>query len=165
MPDAAPLPNLDDQLGEARTASGAFTEWGKKQAKQVFVQRLRETGIISLAMQAAGVHTRHTLSVWRAEDIGFREAWADAEAEAIDMLEQAAWERAKDGVIETYTRKDGEVGERRTFSDRLLEMLLKANRPAKYNERFLGDGSSLPPDESAALIRSKLAQIESLTGT
>ena len=58
--------------------------------------------------------------VYKARDNGngFRDEWDEAMAEAVDRLEQIAWERA------------------RKTSDTLLIFLLKAHRPSLYRERY-----------------------------
>lgn len=44
--------------------------------------------------------------------------------------------RARDGIVETFVGKDGTLYENRRYSDRLLETLLRANRPDKYREKI-----------------------------
>lgn len=85
-------------------------------ARASFLATLRETCNVSESARSAGVG-RRTVYEWRDSDPEFAAAWADAEEEAVDKLEQVARERALDS------------------SDRMLEILLKAHRPEKYVDR------------------------------
>lgn len=85
-------------------------------ARAKFLTHLRDVPNVSAAARAAGI-SRNTAYAWKADDPSFHADWEEALAEAIDTLEQVAWERA---------------GEQ---SDRLMEILLKAHRPEKYVER------------------------------
>jgi hypothetical protein len=96
-------------------------------------------------------------------DPEYAKAFAEAEEAAVQHLESVAWLRATEGVprkkfwqglpiIDTKTR---EQYVEREYSDQLLMFLLRANRPAKYRERFEagrpGDGDDwckviTPPD-------------------
>ena len=66
----------------------------------------------------------------------FKKAWDEAYETGADVLEDEAWRRAVEGWDEPKWYQDKEVGAVRKFSDRLLEMLLKARRPDKYRERI-----------------------------
>ena len=73
----------------------------------------------------------------------------------IDKLEDEAHRRAHDGVERKKFHKgiairDPETGEayvEREYSDRLLEMLLKAKRPEKYRENITISGDAEKPLE------------------
>ena len=102
--------------------------------RAAFVAALAETGIVRLAAEAAGVH-RGVAYRWRREDADFREAWDAAREEASDALEAEAWRRAVAGVRRPVFWQGEEVGEVVEYSDRLLELLLKARRPDVFRER------------------------------
>lgn len=85
-------------------------------ARASFLAVFAETCNVTAAAQAAGIN-RVTAYRWKAADEVFAAAWADAEEQAADALEQVAWERAKSGQ-----------------SDRMLEILLKGHRP-KYRDK------------------------------
>jgi hypothetical protein len=87
-------------------------------AREAFLASIRMVPNVSAACRAAKI-SRNAAYMWRDEDETFAAAWADALEEAIEDLEQVAWERAKDQ------------------SDRMMEILLKAHRPDKYVERKL----------------------------
>jgi len=84
-----------------------------------FFAAYRQCGNVRAATQAAGV-TRDAAFKRRREDPKFAARWETAHEEAVDLLEAVAWKRA---TVEQ--------------SDRMLELLLKANRPDKYAERLI----------------------------
>ena len=83
----------------------------------LFLDKLRNSGNVRLACQAAGV-SRRTIYNWRNKWITFAEDWDEAIEEACDVLEGHAWKRATKGQ-----------------SDRLLMFLLKAYRKEKFSDR------------------------------
>lgn len=82
-----------------------------------FIAALRGSGNIRASVQLAGV-ARSTVYEMRKTNATFAAQWAEAEEEAIEMLEMVARQRAIGG------------------SDRLMELLLKAARPEKYGDRL-----------------------------
>lgn len=102
--------------------------------EQKFLSVLRSTCNVTEAAKSAGVG-RRTVYEWRDADPAFREQWDDAEQEAADRLEREAWRRAVDGVEKPITFQ-GQITDRYLeYSDRMLELLLKAHRPEKFKER------------------------------
>lgn len=114
-------------------------------------------GTIKAACQACGL-SRSSYKRWKAEDREFREAFDDVAADFADQIEEEAIRRAKDGTRTIKFNKDGTpikdprkhdpvTGEVKTewaddpwyyettFSDRLLELLLRAKKPEEYRER------------------------------
>ena len=116
-----------------------------------FCQTLAETGRIDKASDSIGV-TRKTIYDWRAKFPVFATAMDEARKIATGILEDEAWRRAHDGVIEVIYHRDRAVGEVRKYSDRLLLMLLKANDPAKYGESFQASDLSVPPPSADDLL-------------
>lgn len=100
-------------------------------ARCKFLAVLAENCNVSEAARQAGI-SRRAAYEWKDADAAFAKAWNDAEEQAADKLEQAAWERAT-------TDK----------SDRMLEILLKAHRPHKFVERreLSGPGGAPIPVE------------------
>jgi hypothetical protein len=88
---------------------------GAREWVDPFLAALRGSGNVRAACYAADV-SRKVAYAYRAESAEFAEAWRDALAEAIDMLEEAARARALDS------------------SDTLLIFLLKSHRPEVYRE-------------------------------
>ena len=80
-----------------------------------FLAAIQTSANVRLATNAAGVD-RSTPYKLAQRDPEFAAAWADAEQDAIDVLEATAWQRAMDG------------------SDGLMSLMLKAHRPAKYRD-------------------------------
>lgn len=74
---------------------------------------------VSKACKAAAIG-RTLAYQWKREDPEFAQEWEDAYQNAVDGLEQSAWQRAQ-------RRKDP--------SDTLLIFLLKGHRPERYKDR------------------------------
>jgi hypothetical protein len=85
--------------------------------RRPFLAALKSSPNISAACIRAGID-RSTAFRARQRDEAFAMQWAEAIDEAVDMLEEAAWQRAM------------------TTSDRLMELLLKAHRPSVYGDRL-----------------------------
>ena len=81
-----------------------------------FLDRLRQSGNVRLACQAAGI-PRRTAYNWRGKWSTFSAEWDEALDDALDILEGKAWERAAQ------------------HSDRLLMFLLKAHRRDVYGDK------------------------------
>lgn len=113
--------------------------------REKFLKAFAKTGNVSAAAEAAQV-SRRTPYKWAEEDPAFKEAWDEAEAEAIDRLERAAWERAVEGWDEGHVNNRGELYSVRKYSDQLMVLLLKAHRPERYRERLehTGPGGKEP---------------------
>jgi hypothetical protein len=86
-------------------------DWGPR-----FIEAYRASGIVRLSATAAGID-RDTAYKRRRRDPRFAADWAQAEQDAIDILEAEARRRALGG------------------SDALLMFLLRGHRPALYRER------------------------------
>lgn len=113
---AKPKPRQTKQTG--RKKQPAAKKAGKATGpawQDTFLALLAESCNVTLAARGAGV-CRATVYEYRHADPGFAARWAEAEEEAIDGLEQAAWDRA------------------RMQSDTLLIFLLKGRRRAIYGE-------------------------------
>lgn len=102
-------------------------------ARETFLNVLRATCNVSDAARTAGIG-RTTAYEWRSEP-AFAQAWDDAEDEAKDALEREAWRRGVEGCDKPIVYKGKVTGKFKEYSDRMLELLLKAHRPEKYRER------------------------------
>lgn len=100
-----------------QTADGTDGTLEKKPWEEVFLNAYRQCGTVKYAAKKAKVG-RTTVYRWREESTRFAKEFEDAQEDAVQELESAAWERAK------------------VHSDTLLIFLLKANRPEKYREKF-----------------------------
>lgn len=155
------MPALNDVIREAK--------------KRAFVTALSMTGVISHACSAAGMsHT--TYRRWRDDDGDFAEATQEAFAIAADAVELEARRRAMDGHEEpvvhmghqTYClNADGSLKLDENFdpipfvvhrkSDRLLEIMLKAKKPAfrdKSDLTLLGaDGGPIKSSVTVEFVK------------
>jgi hypothetical protein len=83
--------------------------------------------------------------------------------QAAEKLEIEARKRAIDGVVETtHTKRDAKgnviaIHVTRRYSDRLMELLLKAHLPHKYRERTSVELSGKVQHEEMDHVRSILA--------
>lgn len=103
-------------------------------ARGTFLEILRETANVTESAAAAGV-SRTCAYEHRDNDPGFAAEWDSALDEATDKLEREARRRAIDGWEEPVFHQGKECGRVRKYSDRMLEILLKAHRPEKFKER------------------------------
>jgi hypothetical protein len=119
--------------------------------EQKFLDLLRATCNVSESARTAGI-CRRTAYEWREADTVFAAKWAEAEAEAADALEREAWRRGVEGTDRPITYQGEITGSYKEYSDRMLELLLKAHKPEKYKERVSNehsgpDGKSLNPPQ------------------
>ncbi len=106
-----------------------------EKARETFLEALTNTCNVTDACKAANIG-RQTAYAWRESDEAFALAWAGALEEAVDALEKEAWRRAHDGTDKPIVYQGVVTGTYREYSDRLMEILLKAHRPEKYIERL-----------------------------
>ncbi len=104
------------------------------EARETFLATLAAACNVTAACRAAGI-CRQTAYQWREDDKAFAEAWKGALEEAVDGLEKEAWRRAVEGVDRPIVYQGAVTGTYREYSDRMMEILLKAHRPEKYIER------------------------------
>src|SRR5579872_7498788 len=112
-------------------------------ARKAFLDALRQTGNVAEACRRSGnpgFSRKHAYRM-RDADPEFAAAWAEAEQIATDALELEARRRAVEGVTEPFVSlgrivrtDDGAMLMRTTYSDRLLETLLRGHRPEKYRD-------------------------------
>lgn len=132
--------------------------------KLVFCRAYAQRGIIREGTTAAGV-SRKTYQRWRKEDEGFNEACMEAKRMAVDVLESEAHRRAVDGFQRPVIYQ-GEVTETYTdYSDSLLSMLMRGNKPEKYKERTEHSGSvgrpmTLDAEDKEDVVASILGMIK-----
>ncbi len=148
----------------------------KKRAhnQKIFLATFALTANLTTAAAAAGI-PRTTVYKWQEEDEQFCAALNEAREQAYDRLEQEALRRAVEG---TQRKRPIIVGREvvdyeiiTEYSDRLLEMLLKAARPEKYRERQSiehsgSDGGPIVIDvaEQRSALASRIASLTERTG-
>lgn len=113
---------------------GRRTATTPERTKARFLAELARGRTISDAARAAGIGRRTAYDL-RQCDEDFAIAWADAIEEGTDVYEEEARRRSIDGVPRPLLFRGEQVGEVREYSDRLLELMLKARRPDVYRER------------------------------
>lgn len=124
------------------------TRLAKVLAQQTaFLEAYLEHGVIGSAAEAIGIsrsrHYEWLEDLERFPDYGAR--FADTHENAVDRLELEALRRGREGVEEpVFGKKYDElgrpcgsevVGHIRRYSDRMLELMLKARRPGVFRER------------------------------
>lgn len=129
-PSERPMPSfLRDRV--LRRPPVEFTE--ERQHK--FLQELARTGLRGHSADVAGV-TADTVRRLEEKDPEFKALAVEAKDFFVDGLEAEAIRRATEGYLEpVFSQKTGEqIGVVRKFSDRLLEVLLRAGRPDKFRD-------------------------------
>lgn len=135
-------------------------------AREMFISVLSESCNVSEACRAAGIG-RTTAYEWRRDDLTFAAQWDEAEEEAADRLEREAWRRAVDGTDKPVTHQGVITATYKEYSDRMLEILLKAHRPEKFvekvrNEHTGANGGPIQTEQVSAdaeSFRSRIAGI------
>ena len=100
-----------------------------KRKRKAFLDILSKTGRVTEAARAVGYTSTVHLHQLRREDEDFAEAWDLALQAAGDVLEEAAINRAVEGVLEPNYYKGEVVGYTPKYSDSLLMFVLKKIRP------------------------------------
>lgn len=100
----------------------------------VFLAEYAKAGIVTTAARKARV-TRANVYARRESHPEFAQAMDAAREEATDLLEAEALRRAAKGTLKPVFYKGQQCGSIREYSDALMALLLKANRPEKYKER------------------------------
>jgi hypothetical protein len=120
-----------------------------------FIEKLADCGSVTAAAKHVGMSRESARKLrrhYRARD--FRDAWDAAVDCGYAELEEAALERAKNGVARPIFHQGEQIGERRHFDERLTMFLLRFRRRHRF-----GAGVDLPtyrpsimrePDEQVA---------------
>lgn len=103
-------------------------------AKALIVLATQRTGRPLSAGEALGYDPKAVLEALKG-DSDFALAIQGARALRVEVMEAAVDRRAFDGIEETRVDKDGNTTTKLVFSDKLAELRLKAEDPAKYTER------------------------------
>lgn len=128
---------LQTEPPPARTKPRRRRPWEK-----AFLSALAETGIWQKAVDAAGI-ARDTPRKLAIDHPDFAAEVAEANEKACDLLEAEARRRAYEGLLrKKFSSKgepliDPETGEQyveREYSDRLIELILRAKKPNEYRD-------------------------------
>lgn len=139
----------------------------EQELKMVFCRAYARHGIVSDGLSAAGI-SRKTYYRWRKNDESFSENCVMAEEMANDFLEREARRRAMEGFDRPVIYK-GEITETyKDYSDSLMTVLLKGNRPDKFKERSevkhggkIGRPMELEQEDKESIVSSILGMITS----
>lgn len=117
---------------------------GAAHLKPAFLAAFRIKPVIATAAKTVGVHKSTVYRDWLGNDPEFKEAFLQAEAEAIDELVIEARRRALEGVFDYVVSMGKLVMDpddptkpltKRVYSDKLMELLLRSHRPELYGNR------------------------------
>jgi hypothetical protein len=117
--------------------------------RATFIARLADTRNVTVAAQDAGIARRAAFAL-RDRDADFAADWQDAEEAASDLLEHEARERAMKGIEEPVYYHGKKVGEVRRYSETLLLMFLKAERPEKFADKGAGAAAGKAAGQGAS---------------
>ena len=126
LPEIPAPPPLLNRFGRTRLG-------GNRETQRRVLMELASGATASQAAAAAGV-TVKACDRLREKDEWFRSAWFFAREAAADLLEAEAFRRAVVGWEEPVFQRGEQVGTVRRYDGKLLELLLKARRPAEFRE-------------------------------
>ena len=124
-----------------RNGGRALTPEEEALAKTRYLVAMAKTGNVGASCRAARVSRSLVLKVWRAEGTRefteeqlaaaeqFKELEEEARENAIDLLEEEAVRRARDGFSKPIVYQGKVVSTYKEYSDSLMTLLLKAHRP------------------------------------
>lgn len=124
----------------------------------VFIDLLREWGVISKAAEGAKVN-RRTAYERRAGNAEFARQWDDALQDFADSLEAEAIRRARDGIIKGVYHQGVLMNSEVQYSDTLMAQLLKAKRPDEYGDKLT---IKIDPEWAAKLKQHGLTPMQAM---
>jgi alkanesulfonate monooxygenase SsuD/methylene tetrahydromethanopterin reductase-like flavin-dependent oxidoreductase (luciferase family) len=101
--------------------------------KEEWLAAHRKIGIITATCRKTKIQ-RSTVYFWMDNDPEFKAAAANAEQEAVELLEAEARRRAEKGVLKPVFYKGERCGTIREYSDSLMMFIIKAKKP-EYRDR------------------------------
>ena len=102
--------------------------------KARYLKEVALVGTVSAGCKAAHVDRLHVLA-WRRDDPEFVVAEEHARETLIDSMEAEAFRRGVKGVQKPIYQGGVLAGYVTEYSDLLLQLMLRANRPDKYREK------------------------------
>lgn len=127
--------------GKRKLVSGRSVLAKKK--RKVFLRVLAQTGKVAEAARTVGYVDTAALQTHRRNDEEFAEQWDEALQAAANVLEEEAFRRAHDGVLEPVFYKGDIVGYKTNHSDSLLMFLLRGLKPGTYRENTRGGDTNI----------------------
>lgn len=126
----------------------------------MFLDALAKGNTVRKAVELAGVG-RTMVYEHRVLDPEFAMAWEQAYDEGGEAIVQEAYRRGVEGVeITHFDHKSGREWTTMTYSDRLLELLLKQRRPSEFRERYTVDQTTTIKGDRDAIRRAAEADPE-----
>lgn len=124
-----------------------------------FIEALAESACVAEACRAVGMSERSAYALRaRGDAVSFRNAWDSALDYSLRRLSDAVLSRAINGVAVPVFYRGEQIGEKRSYDERLAMFLLRRRDPARYgNWRDRADWHGHPEAQAVALIRSKAA--------
>lgn len=116
------------------TSDGSHTPARETWDREAWLGTFEYSKMVSEACRMVGI-SRSTAYKERERNPEFRAAWDELNTRVVESLEQEAYRRAVEGVDRMVVSAGRKLGTEKQFSDTLLALLLKANRPEKYRER------------------------------
>ena len=138
-----------------------MNERRKTAKKKHFVNALREHGIIGIAAKAAGIH-RGTAWRWTNEDPEFAERVGNAREDAVDVIEESLYTKAKNG--DTISQIFYLKARRHIFRDRLAIDVEAVDLEIQARMERLGIVNGVLPPGFAVDGPSELKLLESGKG-
>jgi hypothetical protein len=124
-----------------------------------FIRALAETACVTDACKTVGLSERSAYALRaRGDAASFRDAWEAAVEFGMRRLSDAVLSRAINGVVTPIFYKGEQVGERRTYDDRLAMFLMQRRDPLYYGRwRDSCDWKSNPNNAADMLAKTTAA--------
>lgn len=102
--------------------------------RKAFLQAFKVNGNVSEAARVAGIR-RETVYRWLDSNAEFKAAFDEAEQEAVDQVERVAHELATGVHAKPVVSAGKLVTHEPIYSERMIELILKARRPDRYKDK------------------------------
>ncbi len=139
-----------------RRGWGTVTEAVTPERIEIFLNSLAETGNITVSCKEASI-SQSSVYLKRTKDVEFAKQMEEARMSASDLLEAEAHRRGVEGIERPIMHGGRQVGVIKEYSDRMLELLLKANNPDKFNDKLAltGPGGGPMLVETKVILRKR----------
>jgi hypothetical protein len=146
---------LDFDLVSMRTRRDGWTA----ERQVAFIDALAESGCVAEACRSVRMSKQAAYALRaRSDAISFRTAWDAALDYATRRLADAVLSRAIDGVAVPVFYQGEQIGERRTYDNRLAMFLLQRRDPLRYGAwRDKAEWSGAPESSALDLLQAKVA--------
>jgi hypothetical protein len=102
--------------------------------QRAFIEALADCGSVTEAARRVGMSVESAYRLRRHPlGMNFARAWEATLVVGVERLKDIAFERATTGTATPVFYRGEQVGERRTYNDRLLMFLLRHNDPVRYS--------------------------------